>query len=169
MVIFPLLFLRSLLHSPFHLFLSFLFIPFLYCLSYSFPGHFSIIILKENRGPNISLTDLVGHQNQTTFKIAVTAFLLWSVPLVPWHYHFRVESQLERAQYMEHVFFWVPSSWCVYYWNAGFLFRISSHFRTNTDPETVTPKWDLSFVFSNIPESEVRGLLPDFKRLDFNL
>ena len=104
MVIFPLLFLRSLLHSPFHLFLSFLFIPFLYCLSYSFPGHFSIIILKENRGPNISLTDLVGHQNQTTFKIAVTAFLLWSVPLVPRHYHFRVESQLERAQYMEHDF-----------------------------------------------------------------
>ena len=96
MVIFPLLFLRSLLHSPFHLFLSFLFIPFLYCLSYSFPGHVSIIILKENRGPNISLTDLVGHQNQTTFKIAVTAFLLWSVPLVPRHYHFRVESQLER-------------------------------------------------------------------------
>lgn len=106
MVIFPLLFLRSLLHSPFHLFLSFLFIPFLYCLSYSFPGHVSIIILKENRGPNISLTDLVEHQNQTTFKIAVTAFLLWSVPLVPRHYHFRVESQLERAQYMEHVFFW---------------------------------------------------------------
>ena len=104
MVIFPLLFLRSLLHAPFHLCLSFLFIPFLYCFSYSFPGHVSIIILKENRGPNISLTDLVGHQNQTTFKIAVTAFLLWSVPLVPRHYHFRVESQLERAQYMEHDF-----------------------------------------------------------------
>ncbi|CAH3161982.1 unnamed protein product [Pocillopora meandrina] len=33
--------------------------------------------------------------------------------------------------------------------------EISSHFRTNTDPETVTPKWDLSFVFSNIPESEL--------------
>ena len=105
MVIFPLLFLLSLPHAPFHLFLSFLFIPFLYCFSYSFPGHVSIIILKENRGPNISLTDLVEHQNQTTFKIAVTAFLLWSVPLVPRHYHFRVESQLERALYMEHVFF----------------------------------------------------------------
>ena len=104
MVIFPLLFLRSLLHAPFHLCLSFLFIPFLYCFSYSFPGHVSIIILKENRGPNISLTDLVEHQNQTTFKIAVTAFLLWSVPLVPRHYHFRVESQLESAQYMEHDF-----------------------------------------------------------------
>lgn len=104
MVIFPLLFLRSLLHAPFHLCLSFLFIPFLYCFSYPFPGHVSIIILKENRGPNISLTDLVEHQNQTTFKIAVTAFLLWSVPLVPRHYHFRVESQLERAQYMEHDF-----------------------------------------------------------------
>ncbi|XP_078361691.1 regulating synaptic membrane exocytosis protein 2-like isoform X1 [Oculina patagonica] len=33
--------------------------------------------------------------------------------------------------------------------------EISSHFRTNTDPETVTPKWDLSFIFSNIPESEL--------------
>lgn len=169
MVIFPLLFLRSLLHSPFHLFLSFLFIPFLYCLSYSFPGHVSIIILKENRGPNISLTDLVGHQNQTTFKIAVTAFLLWSVPLVPWHYHLGWNRSWNAHNIWNTFFFWVPGSWCVYYWNAGFLFRISSHFRTNTDPETVTPKWDLSFVFSNIPESEVRGLLPDFKRLDFNL
>ncbi|PFX25569.1 Regulating synaptic membrane exocytosis protein 2 [Stylophora pistillata] len=33
--------------------------------------------------------------------------------------------------------------------------EISIHFWTNTDPEKVTPKWDLSFVFSNIPESEL--------------
>lgn len=74
MVIFLLLFLRSLLRVPFHLFLSFLFIPFLYRLSYSFPGHVSIIIFKENRGQNISLTDLVGHQNQPLSKQLLQRF-----------------------------------------------------------------------------------------------